>query len=222
MLGVSSSINALADDITVVAVSKTFPVDSIRDVYRHGYREFGENRVQEMLSKQAECQDLPIHWHLLGPLQTNKVRQVVGKVHLFHALDSIRLYREIVRQCELQDCSMACLIQINISLQSSKHGVLPDRFDSFVSELGPVMSERCPVLGLMCIGSDLTVTSEDQVRQEFERMRSLFESVQFNGSPHFHRRYLSMGMSADWQIALQYGSNMIRLGRAIFGQRSDT
>jgi PLP dependent protein len=204
----------------LVAVSKTFPAERIREAYGLGIHDFGENRIQEFLQKREQLKDLAIRWHFVGRLQSNKIRLLVGKVHLFHALDSLKLFLKISEEGERVDVKTPSLIQVNVSQESQKGGILQRDLEDFCSQLQEHGSEYCPIRGLMCIGSSVEQVGEGQVRQEFDTMQSIFHKLVLMEKPYFKMEILSMGMSSDFRLAMKYGSNMIRVGRAIFGPRS--
>ncbi len=205
--------------VTVVAVSKRFAATDILNAFENGCSIFGENRVQEFLGKYEELRAYPITWHFIGPLQGNKVRKLVGKVSLLHSLDSEKLYHRICVESERLDQPLPSLIQVNISREEQKSGVLPEELDDFISETCKVNSPFCPIRGLMCMGSQVHEGEKSVTTQEFSAMQSLFERLKSKETPNFKMNFLSMGMSNDFSLAIQYGSNMIRLGTAIFGKR---
>ena len=205
---------------TLVAVSKTFPAERIREVYDLGLRDFGENRIQEFLQKREQLNDLEIRWHFIGRLQSNKIRLLVGKVHLFHALDSIKLFQKISQESERANVKTPSLVQVNVSQESQKGGVMQRDLDEFCSQLQEHGNEYCPIKGLMCIGSSVEQVGEGQVREEFDIMQSIFHKLILNETQYFKMNILSMGMSSDFRLAMKYGSNMIRVGRAVFGPHS--
>lgn len=203
----------------LIAVSKTKSQEQIREAFEKGIRSFGENRVQEFLTKRELLSDLPIHWHFIGGLQSNKVRSLAGKVDLFHGLDSRKLFRKLTREGTKISMGTPSLIQVNISRESQKGGVLPEELEGFCRDLLQEENEFCPIRGLMCIGSSLESVGESRVQEEFKEMQRLFQGLDSLKSTHFRMEFLSMGMSSDFRLALKYGSNMIRVGRAIFGAR---
>ncbi len=212
-------LSSLRDDTTLVAVSKTRPATAIREAYASGLRHFGENQVQELLKKYEELQDLSLCWHLIGPLQTNKIKKILGKVALFHALGSLKLYRAIVKASENAGEPLPCLIQINISEEESKSGFLPDEVREAVSCIQEEASPFCPILGLMCIGSSRECSSDEKVGAEFSHMKLLFDEFSQQETSSFAMKYLSMGMSSDFELALEAGSNLVRIGSSLFGRR---
>lgn len=203
----------------LIAVSKNKSAGVVREAYELGLRAFGENRVQEFLTKREELEDLQIRWHFIGNLQSNKVNSIVGAVELFHGLDSMKIFRKISGAGMKLDKVTPSLIQVNISRESQKNGVLPEDLESFCRNLIIENNPHCPILGLMCIGSSVEWAGVGKVREEFEQMYKLFTSLNFLEMSNFKMKFLSMGMSSDFRLAVKYGSNMIRIGQAIFGSR---
>ncbi len=218
-MSMASLSQGLPDNTTLIAVSKTFPSYAVEQKYALNQRDFAENRVQELLQKQDELKHLEIRWHLIGPLQKNKVNKVVGRVYLFHALDSIELYEKISEACIKFSVSQPCLLQVNISKEDGKSGIIPEEVPAVLNYIRESKKASCPIWGLMCIGSDISVAGETVVRDEFSQMQKLYSEAKNRDGELVLMRYLSMGMSMDYRIALEYGSNMIRLGRAFFGDR---
>lgn len=202
--------SSIPPHVTLVAVSKTKPVSAIEEVYAEGIREFGENRVQELVEKNAVLPS-DINWHAIGHLQTNKVKQVVGLASLIHAVDSTRLFDAIEKQASKTGCVQDVLLQVHIAEESSKFG-----FDA--AELEELLgsdrfnSSSVRVRGLM--GMATFTDDTEQVRREFKGLKELFDKYA-GGS--FDT--LSMGMSGDYKIAIEEGSTMVRIGSAIFGSR---
>ena len=202
---------------TLVAVSKTKPNEQIMDLYQQGQRDFGENRVQELIQKQAELPD-DIHWHLIGHLQTNKVKQVAEFVHLIHSVDSPRLLAEINKQAARRDRTIDCLLQFKIAEEDSKYGFdLPTATEMLQSEQYAQYENIriCGVMGMATFTDDL-----EQVRQEFRNLKGIFDQLKakfFSDSASF--KEISMGMSGDYTIAVEEGSTMVRIGSLLFGAR---
>lgn len=203
----------LHEGVTLVAVSKTKPVEAIMEAYEAGQRVFGENKVQEMTTKYEE---LPkdIKWHLLGHLQTNKVKYIVPFVDLIHSGDSTKLLSEINRQAGRQQRVVNCLIQIHIAVEETKFGMSYEEAEAFFSNGHFRQYEHVNIKGLMGMASN--VEDEEQIRNEFKMLKSFYDKVSLN----WHKLdVLSMGMSHDYRIAVEEGSTMIRVGSAIFGLR---
>lgn len=204
----------IRDDVTVIAVSKTKPLEDIKEAYDSGVRNFGENKVQELIYKMDNFPHADVNWHLLGHLQRNKVKYIVGRVNLIHSLDSVKLLEEIQRQYEKQEKIAEVLIQINIGREESKTGI-------FIEDLENVL-ENCRkcnnvmVKGLMAI---IPIGDEESCRKYFKDMREIFDKLKEKKYENVEMKYLSMGMSADYKIAIEEGANMVRIGEGIFGKR---
>ncbi|MBR9921113.1 MAG: YggS family pyridoxal phosphate-dependent enzyme [Bacteroidetes bacterium] len=205
-------------NVTLVAVSKTKPVSLIQEFYEMGHRDFGENKVQELTTK-AEKLPTDIRWHQIGHLQRNKVKYIAPFVHLIHAVDSLKLLKEVNKQAKKNDRVIDCLLQMHIAEEDSKFGFSSEELDEmFDSDVYPQL-ENVRIKGLM--GMATFTDNKDQVRREFKQLKSLFEQLKsgrYSGKDHFDT--LSMGMSGDYQIALEEGSTMIRVGSLLFGERN--
>ncbi len=205
-------------DVTLVAVSKRFPIDDIARAHDAGIRDFGENRVQELTEKMElwdrRYPDRPITWHMVGHLQRNKVKSLVGRVSLFHALDSVRLARAINRAAREQGRTCACLVQVNVSGEDTKFG-----FDSreVVDRLVEMKAmQGLEILGLMTLARP--VDHAEDVRSEMVHLREILERARATtGHP---LALLSMGMTGDFQVAIEEGSTHVRLGTVLFGDRA--
>lgn len=202
----------------LIAVSKTHPTDRILRLYTQGQRHFGENKVQEMLEKQ-EALPADIQWHLIGHLQTNKVKLIAPFVAMIHSVDSLRLLTEINKQAEKNNRTIDCLLQFHIAREESKFGLSEDEAVALLeSETFKSMNNIriCGVMGMATFTEDM-----DHVRQEFKLLRGIFDALKsrfFADKPFF--KEISMGMSGDWQVALEEGSTMLRIGSLLFGSRS--
>lgn len=201
----------------LIAVSKTQPLAKIREAYDAGHRLFGENKVQEMIDKHAA---LPpdIEWHLIGHLQTNKVKYIAPFVSLIHSVDSDKLLTEINKQGAKINRIIPCLIQVHIAREETKFGTDESTIFQWLTD---GLFEKLPfvqVVGLMGMASN--TSDHDQIRHEFQTLRQLFERLKLqNTSSRLIMKELSMGMSSDYPLAVQEGSTMIRVGTAIFGER---
>jgi len=220
-MSVRENLDALAHHIpagcTLVAVSKTQPVEKIQEAFDWGHRTFGENRAQEMASK-YEALSKEIQWHMIGHLQTNKVKYIAPFVHLIQSVDSPKLLNEIDRQAAKAHRIIPCLLQIHIAEEETKFGFSLDEVAAFLGSANWDDLANVQVLGLM--GMATFTDNTDQVRREFRSLRTLFEQLNSRRLPAAVRmKELSMGMSADFRIALEEGSTMVRVGTAIFGQR---
>jgi len=209
--------NTDSAEASLIAVSKTKPNSSIIELYEKGHRSFGENRVQELIKKHEE---LPkdIQWHLIGSLQSNKVKHIASFVHLIHSVDSLKLAQVIIKEAKKANRCIDILIQVKIALEDTKQGINAQNAEDFVNNLKDLNSPFIRIRGLMAMAS---FTSDMEiVRKEFETAKSLFDSIQSSFCDNesvFDT--LSMGMSGDYLLALECGSNMVRIGSLIFGSR---
>lgn len=206
-----------AKEVTLVAVSKTKPVEDILELYQLGQRDFGENYVQELVDKQAQ---LPkdIRWHFIGHLQSNKVKYIAPFVHLIHGVDSASLLKEINKQAQKNGRIIDVLLQVFIASEETKYGLDENELVSIVEGFGKAEFGNVRVVGLMGMASfteDLTI-----VRTEFKKLKQLFDSLPSSGNVNIKPQFLSMGMSADYPIAIEEGSNMVRIGSLLFGTRN--
>lgn len=203
----------IKDGVKLVAVSKTRTCEEIMEAYEHGIRDFGENKVQELILKYEE---LPkdIKWHLIGHLQRNKVKYIVGKTFLIHSLDNIPLLEEIERQYAKEDIVAEVLIEINIGRETSKTGILLENLEELLQKV--MECSHVKVLGLMAI---IPPGDERSCRSYFKEMYDLFCKLKERNIPNINMKYLSMGMTSDYQYAVLEKSNMVRIGEGIFGKR---
>ncbi len=207
-----------ATKTTLVAVSKTKPIEKIEGLYRQGQRDFGENRIQEVAEKYAQ---LPkdINWHFIGHLQTNKVKYIAPFVHLIHAVDSLKLLQEINKQAERNERVIPCLLQFKIAEETSKYGLDVSSAKTLLESNTFRNMKHIQLRGVM--GMATFTDNMDQVRQEFKRLQSYFELVKktyFAEDASF--KEISMGMSGDYKIAIEEGSTMVRIGSLLFGARN--
>lgn len=206
--------STLKDHVTLVAVSKTKSVEEIMEAYKEGIRDFGENKVQE-LEEKYELLPKDIRWHLIGGLQTNKVRKVVGKTYLIQSLDRASLALEINKRAENMGILVDTLIEVNIGEEPQKAGILTENLGNFITLLSELKHIR--VKGLMAI---IPQGSEEENRKYFRKMYDLFQKLREVKQERFSMEVLSMGMSMDYVTAMEEGSNMIRVGTGIFGARN--
>lgn len=212
----------LGANTTLVAVSKLQPVESIRHVYNYGHRDFGENYVQELIEKQLL---LPhdIRWHFIGHLQSNKIKYIAPFIHLIHSVDSFKLLLEINRQAKKANRQISCLLQVHIAMEETKFGLLDSELDEMVHGIthasGLNELNNIKVAGLMGMAS--FTDDEVKVRKEFKYLSTLYDKYKDINTANFRFRYLSMGMSADYRIAIEEGSNMVRIGSLVFGERKN-
>jgi len=209
----------LPGSVSVVAVSKTRSHEEVLLAYKAGQRVFGENRVQELISKKKLLPD-DIRWHLIGHLQSNKVKQTVPEVAVIESVDSIRLLKEISDEALKRDLVIDCLLQVHIATEETKFGFDPAEIEreDWRAVTGALKGIR--VCGLMGMAS--FTDSSEMVRAEFRMLTALFRATRercFIDKPYF--REISMGMSGDWNIAVEEGSTMIRVGTLIFGERTN-
>ncbi|WP_420379700.1 YggS family pyridoxal phosphate-dependent enzyme [Gilvibacter sp.] len=203
----------LPEHVTLVAVSKTKPTRDLQQAYDAGQRIFGENKIQEMAAK---WEQLPkdIEWHMIGHVQTNKVKYMAAFVSLIHAVDSLKLLKEINKQAKKHERVIDCLIQLKIASEESKFGLPPADLGSLLAQKKELQLDHVRIVGLM--GMATFTEDEQQLRREFGILKEKYD--QYQQSEAFH--VLSMGMSGDYPIAIAAGSTMIRVGSAIFGARN--
>ncbi|HMO61018.1 MAG TPA: YggS family pyridoxal phosphate-dependent enzyme [Ferruginibacter sp.] len=206
-------LQALPAKATLVAVSKTKPVEDILALYQEGQRDFGENYVQELVDKAAVL-PTDIRWHFIGHLQSNKVKYIAPFVHLIHGVDSESLLKEINKQAAKNNRVIDCLLQVHIAKEETKFGF----DDARLFQLNTAAYENVRIRGLMGMAS--FSNDEALVRQEFRYLKSLFDQYAANAGGQFN--LLSMGMSGDYTIALEEGSTMVRIGSLLFGERNYT
>lgn len=201
----------------LVAVTKTKPCSDIMEAYHAGFKRFGENRAQELVEK---YHSLPkdIEWHMIGHLQTNKVKTIAPFVSMIHAVDSIKLAETIEKQAGGNNRTISCLLQVHIAREESKFGFQPDELLTLIKQGQFNQLTHLKLCGLM--GMATFTSDQQQIREEFRKLKSLFETIKVQPTPeNFDFRELSMGMSNDYQIAIEEGSTMIRVGSSIFGAR---
>lgn len=201
-------------EVTLVAVSKTKPVEDILALYELGHRDFGENYVQELVDK-ADQLPKDIRWHFIGHLQTNKVKFIAPFIYLIHGVDSLKLLKEISKQAEKSNRIVDCLLQVHIAQEETKFGFDENELNDLFNNLSGHQLNNVKIKGLMGMAS--MTDNMSQVRTEFLQLRNLFKSLQ-TSNPELQT--LSMGMSSDYKIALEEGSNMVRIGSLLFGERS--
>lgn len=210
--------SAVPDHVSIVAVSKRKSVEEILEAYQSGHRIFGENRVQELVEKQPL---LPgdIRWHMVGHLQTNKVKYLAGFVDMIESVDSLKLLQTINREALKVNRVIPCLLQIHIAEEESKFGFTGDEVIALTESSEYRSLQNVRIVGVMGMA---TYTSDmEQVRSEFRQLRKVYQDLKercFSGNPDF--REISMGMSGDYEVAIEEGSTMIRVGTVIFGART--
>jgi len=205
--------NASPGEINLVAVTKDVSREAIMEAWKLGLRDFGENRVQEAIPK---IKSLPpdIRWHFIGHLQSNKVKYVLPSFQLIHSLDRGKLARALQKEGEKQDKVVHCLLQVNVGMERSKSGFHPDEVEDALIEAARYKSLK--VLGLMAIAPFLP--EPEELRPYFRRLFQIYKNITV---PGVQMKYLSMGMSSDFEVAVEEGANVVRLGSALFGERSE-
>lgn len=208
---------SLPAGVTLVAVSKFHPVEALREAYDAGQRVFGESRAQELVAKRKALPE-DIEWHFIGPLQSNKVKDIVPFVRLIHSIDSRKLLEEVDKQARKHDRVVDVLLEIHVAREESKHGFTPEECEALLGDEAVARLEHVRVRGLMAMAS--LTDDERRIREEFRTVRELFEKLR-DGVCRDNASFtvLSMGMSHDYPIAIEEGSTMIRVGTHIFGER---
>lgn len=209
--------NNLPDNVTLVAVSKTKPIQLLQEVYDCGQRVFGENKVQEMVEKHEH---LPkdIEWHMIGHLQRNKVKYMAPFVSLIHAVDNFKLLKEINKQAKKNNRTISCLLQLKIALEDSKFGLSQTELENLLHSDELKSFEHIKIVGLM--GMATFTDNEKQVTDEFNYLKTVFNTLKHYKSLNCNLQTLSMGMSGDYKHAINCGSTMVRIGSSIFGERT--
>lgn len=201
-------------EVTLIAVSKTKPIELLREAYDGGTREFGENRVQELLSK-IPLMPSDVRWHLIGHLQTNKVRQVIGKTCLIHSVDSLKLAGEIEKESKRQDVVTDILLEVNVAREESKFGFLLEEVEEALKTIGGFPHVR--VRGLMTIAP--FVEDAEKNRAVFRKLYDFYVDMKTKNIDNGSMTILSMGMTGDFGVAVEEGATMVRVGTGIFGAR---
>jgi pyridoxal phosphate enzyme (YggS family) len=210
-------LRSIPDDVQLVAVSKTKPDALILEAYNSGQRIFGENKVQDLAAKSQRLPD-DIQWHFIGHLQRNKVKYIAPFVSMLHGIDSLRLLAEVNKQAEKNNRTIPCLLQFHIAEEETKFGLNVAEAEALLTDERFAQMKHVQIAGVMGMATYTSDTA--QVRKEFRNLKQIFDllkSQYFSGNPAF--KEISMGMSADYQIAIEEGSTMIRIGTKIFGQR---
>jgi len=210
----------LPPDVKLVAVSKTKPVDLIQQAYDAGQRCFGENKAQELADKFPQLPN-DIEWHFIGHLQTNKVKYIAPFVHTVHSIDSLKLLSEVNKRAQQNERTIHCLLQFHIADESTKFGLNLEEAQELLASAGFAALQNIRITGVM--GMATFTDNQAQVTQEFSRLKSIFDSLKtshFASDEAFSN--ISMGMSGDYELAIAAGSNLIRVGSALFGARNIT
>lgn len=202
-------------EVTLIAVSKTKPVEMLREAYGLGIRDFGENKVQELCDK-MDMLPGDIRWHMIGHLQTNKIKYLIGRTELIHSVDSLHLAQEISRQAQKHGITVSVLIEINIAEEESKFGIHLNDTAAFVREAA--LLPGITVKGLMAIAP--YVDDPEDNREYFRRIRQLSVDIKKENIDNVSMDILSMGMTGDYMVAIEEGATMVRVGTGIFGERN--
>ena len=220
-MSIKQNLNAVKSTIpelvTLVAVSKTKPVSDLMEAYQAGQRVFGENKIQEMTEKH-EVMPKDIEWHMIGHVQRNKVKYMASFVRLIHGVDNLKLIKEINKQAIKHNRVIDCLLQIKIASEDSKFGILPKDALNFIDSKDLSELKNIRIIGVM--GMATFTNSEEQVANEFALLKNTFDKLKPYETENCEMNTISMGMSGDYKLAIQCGSNMIRVGSSIFGMRN--
>ena len=207
----------LPDNVTLVAVSKTKPVSDLMEAYNAGQRIFGENKIQELVEKQPLMPD-DVEWHMIGHVQRNKVKYMASFVELIHGVDNFKLLKEINKQALKHNRVINCLLQIKIASEDSKFGMTVDEATSILTSEEFNSLNNIKVVGLM--GMATFTDNQDQLKKEFTHLKQTFGKLQEIKGENCELETISMGMSGDFQLAIECGSTMVRVGSSIFGARN--
>lgn len=202
-------------EVTLIAVSKTKPISMMEEVLDEGTYSFGENKVQEICTKYEQ---LPkdVHWHLIGHLQRNKVKQIIDKVDLIHSVDSLRLAEQINEEASKKDLVVPVLIQVNIAKEDTKYGFMEEEVFSALDAISKMSNVK--VKGLMTIAPFTENPEENRVH--FQNLKKLYVDINCKNIDNINMDILSMGMTGDYEIAIEEGATMVRVGTGIFGERN--
>lgn len=203
------------DDVTLIAVSKTKPVETLKEAYALGVRVFGENKVQELTDK-YEALPKDIQWHMIGHLQRNKVKYIIDKVALIHSVDSIRLAETIEKEAAKHNITANILIEVNVAKEESKFGLMPEELDELIDKIKDF--NHIQVKGLMTIAP--FVENPETNREIFRSLRKLSVDISNKNVDNVNVSILSMGMTNDYTVAVEEGATMVRVGTGIFGARN--
>ncbi len=209
--------STLPKNVTLVAVSKTKPIEDLQEAYNAGQRIFGENKVQEMVEKH-DALPKDIKWHMIGHLQSNKVKYMAHFVDLIHGVDKFSTLKEINKQAKKHNRIINCLLQARIAEEETKFGLDLMHISEIHQSIDLSELKNIKIVGLMGMAS--FTDNLDQIKQEFSLLKSFFDNTENDTKDNFELKILSMGMSGDYKIAIENGSNMIRVGSSIFGNRN--
>lgn len=202
------------DEVTLIAVSKTKPIEMLQEIYDENIRDFGENKVQELCSKMEQLPS-DIRWHMIGHLQRNKVKYIVGKVELIHSVDTYRLAEEINIQAKKQNVIVPILVEVNIAHEESKFGISAEDAILLVEDISKL--ENIRIKGLMTIAP--YVENPEDNRLYFRKIKQLSVDITNKNIDNVSMEILSMGMTGDYMVAIEEGATMVRVGTGIFGER---
>ncbi|MEG0249946.1 MAG: YggS family pyridoxal phosphate-dependent enzyme [Peptostreptococcus sp.] len=204
------------EEILLLGVTKTVDTDMVEEAIKYGITDVGENKPQE-LSRKYEVIGDRVKWHQIGSLQTNKVKYIIDKVELIHSLDRMSLAKEIQKRAEQHDVTVKCLVQVNISKEESKHGIYREDVENFIRNCSAEY-DRIKITGLMTMAP--FDAEKEEVRSVFRGLKKLSEDISKLKLPNVEMKDLSMGMSQDFDIAIEEGATIVRIGTSIFGKRS--
>ncbi|GAA4811683.1 YggS family pyridoxal phosphate-dependent enzyme [Litoribaculum gwangyangense] len=223
MMSIRENLNkiksTLPEKVTLVAVSKTKPVSDLMEAYHGGQRIFGENKIQEMVEK-YEAMPKDIDWHMIGHVQSNKVKYMASFVRLIHGVDNFKLLKEINKQAKKNDRVIDCLLQIKIAEEDSKFGMSAADASKIIQSKEFSELKHVKIVGVM--GMATFTDNQDQIKKEFRFLKYTFDELKKLITENFELQTISMGMSGDYELAIACGSNMIRVGSSIFGDRNYT
>ena len=203
------------EDVTLISVSKTKPVEMLREAYEAGSRDFGENRVQEIMEKYGQMPE-DVRWHMIGHLQKNKVRQVIDKAVLIHSVDTVELAEQIEKDAAKRDLTVDILLEVNVAEEESKFGFRTEEVEAAVMKIKEF--PHVHIKGLMTIAPFVS-NSEDN-REVFKKLYQLYVDIRSKNIDNVNMSVLSMGMTGDYEVAVEEGATMIRVGTGIFGART--
>lgn len=211
--------STIPENVKLVAVSKTKPVEDILDLYSFGHKDFGENKAQEILAKQPHL-PTDIRWHFIGHLQTNKVKYITSFISMIHSIDSFKLLNEVNNQAEKHSRTIDCLLQFHIATEETKFGLDFEEASQLLNSYEFTVLNNIRICGVM--GMATFTENKDLVRNEFKKLKTIFNKLKqsfFDEKEYF--KEISMGMSDDYKIAIEEGSTIVRIGSALFGDRDN-
>ena len=203
------------DEVKLIAVSKTQPVEAIKEAIGYGINSFGENRVQELREKMEIIKE-SLDWHLIGHLQTNKVKYVVGKVSMIHSLENMRLAEALDKEAGKQGITVDVLVEVNIAKEDTKFGVNPEEVENFIREVSKFSNIN--IKGLMTVAPYTDISEEN--RKYFKQLKKIMVDLNSKNIHNVNMHVLSMGMTGDYEVAIEEGATLVRVGTGIFGSRN--